>query len=371
MAIQNAWPGPVKAEPDFSELLKVLRRQPPSRPVLGELFMNGPLYDLVIGPETVKRIAGKPGRETVRRIHAFRALGYDYATVAASDFGFPRKEIAHANTISLNEGTMISDRPSFERYPWPDPESFPLHGVEAARGELPDGMKLIVIGPCGVLENLVRMVGYETLCMLTYDDPELVGAISDAIGSRLVKYYQLALQHDYVGAIWANDDWGFKTQTMLAPEDMRKYIVPWHRRIAEAAHAAGRPCIMHSCGRLHEVTEDIIGVIGHDGKHSYEDAIEPVEQAYERLAGRIAVIGGIDVDFVCRSTPQQVHERSRGMIERSRTRGGYALGTGNSVPEYVPLEKYFAMISAVNRERDDTWAAWAEELEVAPARTAG
>ncbi len=371
MSDTRAWPGPVKAEPNFSELLKVLRRERPSRPVLGELFMNGPLYDMVIGPKTVERIAGRPGREAVRRIHAFRAMGYDYATVGASAFEFPRKEIAHANTISLNEGTMISDRASFEKYPWPDPESFPLHGIEAARSELPDGMKLVIIGPCGVLENLVRMVGYENLCMMIYDDPELVGEIAGAIGSRLVKYYQLALQHDSVGAIWCNDDWGFKTQTMLAPDDMRRFIVPWHKKIAEAAHAAGRPVIMHSCGKLHEVTDDIVDVIGHDGKHSYEDAIEPVEQAYERLSGRIAVIGGIDVDFVCRSTPREVHERSRRMIERSRTRGGYALGTGNSVPEYVPLEKYLAMISAVNRERDDAWAEWAEELEKQPVRKAG
>jgi uroporphyrinogen decarboxylase len=30
---------------------------------------------------------------------------------------------------------------------------------------------------------------------------------------------------------------------------------------------------------------------------------------------------------------------------KTKNRGGYALGTGNSIPEYVPNEKYFAMIS--------------------------
>jgi uroporphyrinogen decarboxylase len=34
------------------------------------------------------------------------------------------------------------------------------------------------------------------------------------------------------------------------------------------------------------------------------------------------------------------------MLEISANRGGYGLGTGNSVPEYVPQENYFAMISA-------------------------
>jgi len=73
-----------------------------------------------------------------------------------------------------------------------------------------------------------------------------------------------------------------------------------------------------------------------------------VEDAYERWGGRIAILGGIDVDFVCRSTPEQIRERSRAMLKRAQKRGGYALGTGNSVPEYVPDENYLAMISVVN-----------------------
>jgi uroporphyrinogen decarboxylase len=39
------------------------------------------------------------------------------------------------------------------------------------------------------------------------------------------------------------------------------------------------------------------------------------------------------------------------MLERSASRGGYALGTGNSVPKYIPDEHYFAMISAATEAR--------------------
>ena len=127
---------------------------------------------------------------------------------------------------------------------------------------------------------------------------------------------------------------------------MRRFVVPWHRKIAEVVHAAGRPTVMHSCGCLDAVMDDIVNVIRHDGKHSYEDAIRPVEQAYEQMVGRIAVIGGLDVDFVCRSQPAEVFERAQAMLERVAGRGGYALGTGNSVPEYVPQENYFAMLAA-------------------------
>ena len=47
----------------------------------------------------------------------------------------------------------------------------------------------------------------------------------------------------------------------------------------------------------------LIDEMGYDGKHSYEDTIEPVEEAYERYHRRIAILGGIDVNFVCRATP--------------------------------------------------------------------
>ena len=79
---------------------------------------------------------------------------------------------------------------------------------------------------------------------------------------------------------------------------------------------------------------------------TYEDKIVPVEQAYEKLNGRIAVLGGIDMNFLVTSSPEEVYKRSRAMIERTQDRGGYALGSGNSIPEYVPTENFMAMIRA-------------------------
>jgi uroporphyrinogen decarboxylase len=207
-------------------------------------------------------------------------------------------------------------------------------------------MKLIVMGPGGVLENVTFLVGYEGLCYLLADDPELVEEIFDAVGSRLVKYYEAALQYDSVGACISNDDWGFNTQTMLSVPDMRKYVFKWHTKIAATIHNAGRPAILHSCGQLSAVYEDIITDMKYDAKHSYEDKIQPVEAAYDALNPRIAVLGGLDLDFVCRKTPREVYGRACAMLEKTRERGGYALGSGNSIPYYVPLENYLAMIAA-------------------------
>ena len=74
----------------------------------------------------------------------------------------------------------------------------------------------------------------------------------------------------------------------------------------------------------------------------------PVEQAYDEFADDIAILGGIDMDMLVRSDPETIYRRSRAMLERTQDKGKYALGTGNSVADFVPLENYFAMLSAAH-----------------------
>lgn len=324
--------------PDFSQLVRVLGGDEPDHPVLFELPVNGELIKRFAEPGVPEDWSGPRSRYLLL---AWRNLGYDYMLCHAGGFAFPKGERAKESTVSMNQGALITDRESFEAYAWPEPDACDYSAL--AQSPLPEGMKLIVWGPGGVLENAVGLVGYERLCYLSLDEPEMVDEIFEAIGSRLVRYYELCAGYDTVGALMGNDDWGFKTQTMLRPEQMRRWVIPWHQRIVAAIHAAGKPAVLHSCGNLAGVMDDVIDTIGYDGKHSYEDQILPVEQAYEQWGKRIAILGGIDVDFLCRSTPERIKEGCRAMLERTEGRGGYALGSGNSIPAYVPQENYIAM----------------------------
>jgi len=184
---------------------------------------------------------------------------------------------------------------------------------------------------------------------MIYEEPDLAARIFDDVGSRLLEYYEMVVEMDSVCALVSNDDWGFKTQTMLSPEHMRQYVFPWHKKIVAMGHKHNKPVLLHSCGMLEEVMDDIINDIAFDGKHSYEDVIMPVEDAYEKYKGRIAVLGGIDVDFICTKSPDEIAKRSHAMIERAQKDGGFALGTGNSVPQYIPTENYMAMIDVVRK----------------------
>lgn len=328
-----------RREPDFNNMLKVLRREVPDRPVLFELFMNMKLYELANGCKP----AGSDELSIARfTVDAFRKLGYDYATLHGSTFSFPRNSQDRRSTISLNDGNIITDEASFEAYEWPDPDAFDYSKLERIRPYLPDGMKLMVMGPGGVLENVISLVGYDNLCYMLYDESQLAQQIFDEVGSRILGYYKNVVQYDTVGLISSNDDWGFNTQTMISPDDMRKYVIPWHKKIIELVHGAGKPIFLHSCGNLKELMGDIVD-IGFDAKHSFEDNILPIEDAYEAWHDRIALLGGIDVDFIVRRPAEDVKKRVAAMLERTSGRGGWAVGTGNSVPEYIPIKQYLAM----------------------------
>ena len=104
--------------------------------------------------------------------------------------------------------------------------------------------------------------------------------------------------------------------------------------------------MLHSCGNYSKIIDDVIYDMKFDGRHSYEDNIIPVERAYSDLKGKIAVLGGIDINYLMTETPEHIYARCRNMLELSEECGGYALGSGNSISRHMPQENYFAMLRA-------------------------
>ena len=330
-------------KPDIENLYSVLRCEEPSRPTLFELFMNRPLYERL----AERTLTEDSPIENLRLvIDAYGAAGYDYASTHGSNFKFESGRHKEKNTISLNDGFVITDEKSFERYSWPSPRDFDFSRLEEIKPWLPDGMKLMCMGPGGVLENVITLTGYDNLCLMLSDNPDLVQAIFDRVGRALLEYYEIALQYDTVGLLMSNDDWGFKHQTFLSPADMRRLVFPWHKKYVDLAHSKKIPALLHSCGYPVDIMDDVIDYMGFDGKHSFEDTIVTAEDSYELYHGRIAILGGMDVDYIIKHSEEEIYTRSRAMLNRTRGRGGYALGTGNSVPEFIPQEHYLAMIRA-------------------------
>jgi uroporphyrinogen decarboxylase len=147
-----------------------------------------------------------------------------------------------------------------------------------------------------------------------------------------------------IGAVAMGDDMGHFTGTMLSPEMMRKYVFPWQKQVVEVIHSFDLPMILHSCGNLEAVMDDLIDFVGIDAKHSFEDKILPMPEVKKKYGSRIAVLGGIDVGFLTLANEDQVRAYVDRVLEACMPGGGWALGTGNSVANYIPLENYLAML---------------------------
>ena len=333
--------------PDFDNFLKTIKREKREKRALFELFLNKPLYERLAErpmPDADKLVS----LEKIKfLIEAFNNAGYDYATVYACNYLFEHDSQDFKKTVSLNDGAVISDRESFEKYPWKDMDESEFSCLSEIDEFLPDNLKLNVMGPSGVLENVISLVGFDDLCYMMYEDEELFADLFDAVGERLLDYYDIASRYDSVGILTVNDDWGFKTQTFFSTDTMRKYVFPWHKKIVEAIHKRGKPVLLHSCGNLNAVMDDIIDDMRYDAKHSYEDTIIPIEDAYNLWGDRICLLGGIDVNFLITKPVEEIEKRCKALLSATSGKGGYMLGSGNSIPEYVPQEKYFAMISCI------------------------
>lgn len=346
----------ITPDPDFGRIEKVLGRQGvPDRVPFFELFSNIQTEVLrAIGKAGEAPGAGLSDRDRLdyelqQHIMYMYSLGYDYVNVRAANFRFPQNERQKTMTAQGERGYMlgashtIADRKDFETYPWPEVSAIDYAPLERVARFLPEGMKVITIGPGGVLENVMWLLGYEGISYLLYDDEPLVRDMFDAVASRMVAYFDALASFDVVGALALGDDMGFKTQTLLSPEIYREYVFPWYKKLVDTAHRHGKPMILHSCGNLEEVMADIIDC-GWDARHSFEDSIQPVWEAKERYGDRIAVLGGFDMDKVCRMSEPEVREHTRVLIEKCAPGGGWALGTGNSVANYVPAGNFLTML---------------------------
>jgi uroporphyrinogen decarboxylase len=318
-----------KPQPDFNRLLKVLTRSGMPDSI--------PFYELYINTGVMERILDKKIQDRASTVEFYYKSGYDYVPV------WPTFELKTGSLVDTSSHYPIKDWKSFEEYPWPDPSSIKYTEFESVIPVLPKGMKMI--GQMwGVFETVQMLTGYTGLCYMLCDEPELV----EAIFERVQVYYEIIYRGmsaiEQVGAVVISDDMGFNTQTLISVENLRKYVLPGHKALAQIVHESGKPCILHSCGQLSSIMEDIIEDVKIDAKHSYEDSILPVKEAIRVYGGRIAILGGIDVDRLCRSTGDDLREYVCDLLKQVAGKTGYALGSGNSIPDYVNIENYMIML---------------------------
>ena len=347
-------------KPNFDRLLSVLFREEPD--VI-------PFYEHAVDPEVIETLTGKPvtrmsfGSDEFLKalVEFYYKLGYDYVPLEIP-LNLPITNIRTAHdTAILSRGQRtwqdegrgtIENREDFENYPWPSPkEAADLSGLERLARLLPDGMEIVGGVAGGVFEYVSWIMGLAPLSRAIYMDRRLVEDMFERIGRLISKVDEEIAKMDRIGALRMGDDLGYKKGTFIRPQLIRRYVLPWHKRCVETAHRRGLPFILHSCGNLYRVDEtgrslmdDLVDYVGIDAKHSFEDEIKPVWEVKAKYGERVAILGGVDMDKLARSPTDRLRRYVDEVVRRCAPGGGYALGSGNTIANYVKLENYLAML---------------------------
>lgn len=363
-----------KPKPNIEHWVKVIKgEEAPERPPMVEYLVDNAVMKLILAqmmgrkwvatPEKKEYMGGQMDMsyesvETIRRwldnqIAFWYHMGYDFVRVEVS-LPLPTQSRITKDTSGQAEGANrawaeteigpIHDWKTYEKYPWPMVKDSDFFIHEYITSHLPDGLGFITCHAGGIYEQIWRLLSHTGMCYILLDDSELFQAVTNRLGRLIEEYNRRLLQLPNLYTIFQGDDMGFHSSTMISPAALKKYILPWHKKYAKMTHEKGVLYLLHNCGRIDSIMDDLIDDVKIDGKHSYEDSITPIWEYKKRWGQKTALLGGVDMDKLTRYTPDKLRAYVRTIISKCREGGRFAIGGGNSIASYIPIENYLTMV---------------------------
>lgn len=336
-----------KITPDFEAFRKcITMEKEPERVHFIEFYQDEPIKDAICERFGLTKNLNKndPFFRIKREIEIQSFLGYELVYLKELNLKFDlenRHAGENVKSSDLVAGGPIQTWEDFEKYPWPDISKIDFSPLEWLEKNMPENMRCYSSIAVGYYKFLI---GLEAMLYMMYDQPDLFQAVLEKLKELYVELCNILTQFSCYAVSWGADDMGFKTQTLLPPDFLRKNVLPIHKACAEATHKNGKLYFLHSCGQLKEIMDDIVDDVKIDAKHSFENAITPVTEMKKTYGDKIALLGGVDVDFLCSSNEKTLRKGVREILENCLSGGGYCLGSGNSIAQYIPLDNYLTML---------------------------
>ena len=345
--------------PNYQNMVDAAYNRTPNRVPLYEHGISNTIIGKIIGVNNLSGMfwgTSADLKEYFKHYTGFlKSWGYDVVILDLCIVGI----LPGGGALGGHKEGVIKDRADFEKYPWDEiPELFFKYytrHLDALTESMPDGMKALGGPAYGLFEIVQDLTGYMNLCYISVDDRELYEDLFKKVGDIMVQIWNKFLQKyaDQYCVLRFGDDLGFKSQTLIPHEDIRQLMIPQYRRITDLVHSYNKPFLLHSCGCIFDVMDDLINDAKIDAKHSNEDVIAPFSKWVELYGDRIGNFGGIDTDIICGTDTAAIKEYVTEVYKKTIHGKGIAYGSGNSVPDYVSLEGYEAMNITLRELRGD------------------
>lgn len=147
------------------------------------------------------------------------------------------------------------------------------------------------------------------------------------------------------------DDVAMQNGPLIAPEIYREMIKPYHKRLFDFIHKAGKIIIYHSCGSVTNLIPDFIdaGIDALNPLQLSADNMDPLFLKKEYGKDIVFWGGGVNTqETLAFGSPEEVRSEVRRRMEILGTGGGYVFAAEHCIQPGTPVENILALFETVN-----------------------
>lgn len=340
-------------KPDFNRFLAAVNHRETDRVPLGEILIHYSIQSKFLGRAvTADDLAGQ--------VEFWSKAGYDFIpiTVSMMSPGKVTEESRITRVLkemvlrekpgttdtkawNLEMTSFIHERSDLKMFPWEAAADIDISKLQAVKALLPEGMKVIAIS--GKIFTLTWMLmGFNNFALKLVLDESFVAEVFERVATIQFKALERIFAMDHVAGVWVVDDIAFGTGPMISPAALKKHVFSWYRKVGERCHENNRLFLMHSDGDLSMIMDDLIAM-GLDVIHPIDPSCMDIAKVKKTWGDRICLIGNVSNELLRSGSASEIEARVKELLREVAPGGGFALGSGNSVPDWAKYENYLAM----------------------------
>ena len=249
--------------------------------------------------------------------------------------------------IGVVEGCVLGE-PTLAGYEFPDPApGLIFDEIEGKIAKCHDCFRVFKIG-FSLYERAWTLRGMENLMMDFIANGGFVHELLGAIADYNIAQVEKALEYE-IDAVYLGDDWGQQLGLQMGPKIWHEFIAPQLERMYAAVKRAGKYVMIHSCGKVDELFDDLID-LGLDCFNPFQPEVMDTFTLIEKYRGRLAFHGGLSTQrTLAEGTPDDVKHQTQRLLDAG-AKGGYIFAPAHAVQRDVPLENMLAFIETLHAQ---------------------